>query len=347
MKGIDPWPLAKKLVFTKPPEDAHDLALRALELGLMRPSRKARLSRPALQRKVAGLVFPNPIGVAAGFDKNGRVPLQVLNQGFGFIEVGTVTPRAQVGNPKPRVFRLVEDEALINRLGFNNEGLDALAHRLAKLPPKGGRAGMVGINIGANKDSDDRAADYVTGVRRLAQLGDYITINVSSPNTPGLRDLQGKGALAHLLDQALEAREKTVVAGETCPLFVKIAPDLDESGLSDILDVVERSDIDGLVVANTSNARPKGLRSPARDQSGGLSGKPLFEPSTAMLRTVRERLGRTKALIGVGGVDDAESAQAKLDAGADLVQLYTGYVFRGPGLIGDILDGLDTSVEAA
>jgi dihydroorotate dehydrogenase len=345
--SLDPWPLARRLVFTRPPEEAHTLALKGLRSGLVRPSAKATQDRPSLERIVAGLSFRNPIGMAAGFDKNGEVPMQVLAQGCGFTEVGTTTPRPQAGNPKPRVFRLVEDEALINRLGFNNEGHDAMARRLEALPAKGRRPGIIGVNIGANKDAKDRIADYVTGVRRFAGLGDHITINISSPNTPGLRDLQGKEALTRLLTEALDAREAVLAGGEKCPVFVKIAPDLDAEGLADTLQVISASAIDGVIVSNTTNARPASLRSAEKSETGGLSGKPLFEPSTAMLAKVKAALGDSKALIGVGGVDSAACARAKLDAGADLVQLYTGYVFKGPGLIGEILDGLDRASEAA
>jgi len=339
--SFDPWPLARRLVFARPPEEAHGLAIKGLRAGLVRPSSKATKPRPHLTRIVAGLAFKNPIGIAAGFDKNGEVPLPILDQGFGFTEVGTTTPYPQAGNPKPRVFRLVDDEAMINRLGFNNEGHDAMARRLEALPPKGRRPGILGVNIGANKDAEDRIADYVTGMRRFALLGDYITINISSPNTPGLRDLQGKEALTRLLNEALNAREAILTAGQTCPVFVKIAPDLDEEGLADTLEVIEASPIEGVIVSNTTNARPATLRSGNKSETGGLSGKPLFEPSTAMLAKVKSALGDSKALIGVGGVDSAATAQAKLDAGADLVQLYTGYVFKGPGLIGDILAGLE------
>ncbi|MFK7792114.1 MAG: quinone-dependent dihydroorotate dehydrogenase [Devosiaceae bacterium] len=345
--SLDPWSLARRLVFTRPPEEAHTLALKGLKAGLVRPSAKAMRPRPALAKTVAGLTFTNPIGIAAGFDKNGDVPLQVLAQGFGFTEVGTTTPRPQAGNPKPRVFRLIEDEAMINRLGFNNEGHDAMARRLEALPAKGRRAGPIGVNIGANKDSEDRIADYVTGMKRFAQLSDYITINISSPNTPGLRDLQGEEALTGLLSDCLEARETVLGAGETCPVFVKIAPDLDDEGLADTLEVITASPIEGVIVSNTTNDRPASLRSREKSETGGLSGKPLFAPSTAMLARVKAVLGTSKALIGVGGVDSAATAHAKLDAGADLVQLYTGYVFQGPGLIGEILHGLDRGEKAA
>ncbi len=338
-----PWPLMRSLLFRLPPEQAHEISLKALELGLLRGPADTAPAGASLARTVAGLHFANPVGVAAGFDKDGRVPMAVLAQGFGFTEVGTSTPLPQAGNPRPRVFRLVDDLALINRLGFNNEGHDALARRLERLPPKGQRPGIIGINIGANKDAADRIADYVTGVRRFATLGDYLTINISSPNTPGLRDLQGKEALTRLLSECLDAREQCLPAGEQCPVFVKIAPDLDEQALEDSLSVLEASRVEGVIVSNTTNARPASLHSADRTQTGGLSGRPLFEPSTAMLRVVRSRLGERIALIGVGGVDSAASARAKLEAGADLVQLYTGYVYQGPQLIGRILRGLDAA----
>jgi dihydroorotate dehydrogenase len=337
----DLWPLWRRCLFTLPPERAHELVIRGLASGLVRPTRAARQARPSLACTVAGLRFPNPVGIAAGFDKDGRVPREVLALGFGFTEVGTTTPKPQTGNPRPRVFRLVEDEALINRLGFNNEGHDALARRLSRLPPKGARTGVVGVNVGANKDADDRIADYVLGVRRFAGLGDYITINISSPNTPGLRDLQGREALTRLLGCVLDAREGVLSGGERCPLFVKLAPDLDEAALEDSLAVIETSGVEGIIVSNTTNARPADLRGAAKGEPGGLSGRPLFAPSTAMLRAVRARLGDGTALIGVGGVDGAPAARAKLAAGADLVQLYTGAVYRGPGLVGEILEGLD------
>lgn len=345
--SFDPWSLARPLVFTQPPENAHTLALKGLKTGLVRPAKKALAVRPGLAKTVAGLTFRNPVGIAAGFDKNGEVPMQILAQGFGFTEVGTTTPKPQFGNPKPRVFRLLEDEAMINRLGFNNEGHDAMARRLEALPPKGQRPGILGVNIGANKDAEDRIADYVTGMRRFAALGDYITINISSPNTPGLRDLQGKEALTRLLADALEARDSALAAGDACPVFVKIAPDLDEEGLADTLDVIAASPVEGVIVSNTTNDRPATLRSSNAQETGGLSGKPLFEPSTAVLVRVKTALDDAKVLIGVGGVDSAASARAKLDAGADLVQLYTGYVYKGPGLIGDILEGLDRTSEPA
>lgn len=339
---LDLWRLIRPLVFQRPPEEAHALALKALAAGMVRPVAK---TYPSLTTTVAGLTFPNPVGIAAGFDKNGEVSMEMLGQGFGFIEVGTSTPRPQAGNPKPRVFRLVEDEAMINRLGFNNEGHDALARRFGFLPQKGKRPGIIGVNIGANKDSEDRIADYVKGVERFARLGDYITINISSPNTPGLRDLQGKDALHQLLSECLEARERTLPSGEACPLFVKIAPDLSDDELADSLDVIEESAIDGVIVSNTTNARPAVLRSGKKAETGGLSGKPLFEPSTQMLAKVSARLGTSKALIGVGGVDSAQSAMTKLQAGADLVQLYTGYVYQGPGLIGSMLEGLNKHLD--
>lgn len=341
------WPLLRRLIFSLPPERAHDFALACLERGLVPACRTATAVRPRLLRTVAGLPFPNPLGVAAGFDKDGRVPMALLAQGFGFTETGTTTPRAQVGNPRPRVFRLTPDRALINRLGFNNAGHDALARRLERLPPRRDRPGIVGVNVGANRDAHDRIADYVAGVTRFAPLADYLTINISSPNTPGLRDLQGRDALRRLLGETLDGRERVLARGARCPMFVKLAPDLDAQGLEESLDVLLASPVEGLIVSNTTNARPATLRSPRRKETGGLSGEPLFEASTAMLREVRRAVGPERALIGVGGVHDVASARAKLAAGADLVQLYTGYVFEGPALVGEILAGLDAPGGAA
>ncbi|MEM1289153.1 MAG: quinone-dependent dihydroorotate dehydrogenase [Pseudomonadota bacterium] len=339
------WRALRPAIFALDAEAAHGLALSALKNGLIRPSR-ARGKHTGLRRTLAGLNFPNPLGMAAGFDKNGEVALEVLAQGFGFVELGTTTPRPQAGNPKPRIFRLVDDGGLINRLGFNNEGHDLMAGRLEELPPKGERAGPIGINIGANKDSEDRGYDYVLGIERFANLADYITVNVSSPNTPGLRDLQGEDELKSLLARVLDAREKALSGGQICPFFVKIAPDLDEIGLDASLRAIDASGVEGIIVSNTTFARPNSLKSARRAEQGGLSGKPLFEASTAMLRTVRERVGSKMVLVGVGGIDSPESAKAKLDAGADLLQLYTGYVFQGPGLVAEILDALNVHLDS-
>jgi dihydroorotate dehydrogenase len=279
-----------------------------------------------------GLSFPNPIGLAAGFDKNAEVPDAMARFGFGFVECGTVTPRPQDGNPRPRLFRLSEDGAAINRMGFNNAGSLAAAKNLERR--KGfsdGSGGIVGINIGANKDSTDRIADYVRAFGVLAPLADYVTVNVSSPNTPGLRGLQNREELARLLDAMITARAK----GTYKPILLKIAPDLDAHALDEIAQVVRASTIEGLIVSNTTIARPP-LRSTHAGETGGLSGRPLLAPSTLILAQMHQRLGGAVTLIGVGGVASGEDAYAKIRAGASLVQLYTALAFQGPGLVGRI-----------
>jgi dihydroorotate dehydrogenase len=303
------------------PETAHGLTLRALRAGL---AGRAPADDPILAAPLAGLSLPNPIGLAAGFDKNAEAVGPLLRAGFGFVEAGTVTPRPQSGNPRPRLFRLPEDGAVINRLGFNNAGLEAFAANFAARP-----SGVAGANLGANKDSGDRAADYVTGLRRLAGAPDYFTVNISSPNTPGLRALQGRGALDDLLGRLREAR-----SGST-PLFLKIAPDLDETELRDIVESASGHGLDGLIISNTTVERPPELRGSARAETGGLSGAPLFARATAVLRRAAEmRSGLT--LIGAGGVGSGADAYAKIRAGASAVQLYTALVYGGPGLVGRI-----------
>ncbi len=277
---------------------------------------------PRLQLRALGLSFPNPVGLAAGFDKDAEVPDAMARLGFGFVECGTVTPKPQAGNPRPRLFRLGEDAAVINRMGFNNGGMAAAAKNLQARRGKG----IVGINIGANKDSADRMADYVQAFTRLAPLADYVAVNVSSPNTPGLRGLQDKDDLSRLLGALTAARTTSV------PLLLKIAPDLDGRALDDIADVVRASGIEGLIVSNTTIARPL-LKSAHGNETGGLSGKPLFQPSTEILRQMRQRLGHSMVLVGVGGISSGADAYAKIRAGASLVQLYTALVFQGPGLI--------------
>jgi dihydroorotate dehydrogenase len=314
------WRALRPIVFGIEPETAHRLSINALKCGLHpRPTR----TRPALQRRLLGLDFPNPFGTAAGYDKNAEVPDALLSLGFGFVEVGTVTPRPQTGNPAPRVFRLVRDGALINRLGFPSEGHEAVYRRLAARE----RRGIVGVNIGANKDSPDRIADYVAGVTRFADVADYIAVNVSSPNTPGLRDLQEKRALGDLLARVVAARD----AGRI-PLLLKIAPDLDDNALAIIAETALASGIDGMIATNTTVAREKLQDLAQAKEAGGLSGRPLFERSTAVLARLRRAVGRDMVLIGAGGIDSAAAAVAKIRAGADLVQLYTGLVFDGPDL---------------
>jgi dihydroorotate dehydrogenase len=280
---------------------------------------------PRLTVTALGLSFPNPIGLAAGFDKDAEVPDAMGRLGFGFVECGTVTPRPQAGNPRPRLFRLREDAAVINRMGFNNGGMAAAAMNLRA---RRGR-GIVGVNIGANKDSADRIGDYVQAFAALSPLADYVTVNVSSPNTPGLRGLQNKDDLSRLLG-ALTAARRTGV-----PLLLKIAPDLDGSALDDIAEVVRASGIEGVIVSNTTIARPA-LKSAHGNESGGLSGAPLFAPSTEILRQMRRRLGNSIVLVGVGGISSGADAYAKIRAGASLAQLYTALVYQGPGLINRI-----------
>jgi dihydroorotate dehydrogenase len=279
-----------------------------------------------------GLRLPNPLGLAAGFDKDAEVPGALLRLGFGFVEVGTLTPRAQPGNPRPRLFRLSGDGAVINRFGFNNRGYEAARTRLARRPE-----GVLGVNVGANKDAADRIADYVLGVKTFAPAADYIAINISSPNTPDLRDLQRREPLEALVASVIAARDET---GPRRPLMIKIAPDLDEGGLDDIVAVALKRGVDGLIVSNTTVARPASLRSRRRSEAGGLSGRPLFEPSTRLLARAYLALGGAMPLIGCGGVEDAETALAKIEAGVSLVQLYTSLALKGVGVVEEILAGL-------
>jgi dihydroorotate dehydrogenase len=326
------YALTRPLLRALPPEAAHRLILAALAAGFGGRQRR-RPDPPVLAIRLWGRDFPNPIGIAAGFDKEARVPDALLRRGFGFVEIGTVTPQPQAGNPKPRVFRLEEDAALINRMGFNSGGLDGVAARLAAR----GRAGILGVNLGRNRDSADAVSDYAAGVRRTAALADYLVVNVSSPNTPGLRDLQRRAVLEDLLRQLLAAREQT---GSPVPLLVKIAPDLTPGERADIAAVALATGIDGLVVSNTTVARPPGLKSRHAKEAGGLSGKPLLAPSTALLAEMYRLTGGRLPLIGVGGVAGAGDAYAKIRAGASLVQLYTALVFAGPALLDDIKAGL-------
>jgi dihydroorotate dehydrogenase len=317
-----------------PPEAAHELTLRALELGASRfLGESARPpDPPALAQRLWGLDFPNPVGLAAGYDKDGRVPDAMLQLGFGFVEIGTVTPRPQRGNPKPRVFRLEEDQAIINRMGFNSRGLDAVIDRLSKRA----RSGLVGVNLGRNRDTADAVADYTVGVLRAAGLTDYLVVNVSSPNTPGLRELQHRATLATLLNRLIRVREETACR---VPLLVKIAPDLTPEGRADIAQVALDTGIEGLIVSNTTVARP-GLVSRHAHEAGGLSGRPLFGPSTALLADMYRLTQGRLPLIGVGGIASAADAYAKIRTGASLVQLYTALVFAGPDLVGQIKSGL-------
>lgn len=327
--------LASSLLRRFDAEDAHALAVAGLKLL---PPRAPPRDDARLRVAAFGLEFQNPVGLAAGFDKNAEVADAMLGLGFGFVEVGTLTPRPQPGNPRPRVFRLVEDRAVVNRYGFNNDG-HARAH--ARLAARRAR-GIVGVNIGANKDSEDRVADYARGIEAFADVASYFTINVSSPNTPGLRDLQEKTALDELLAQVLAARER---AAQRRPVLLKIAPDLSLAELDDIVAVARARGVDGMIVANTTLARPSTLRSPGARESGGLSGAPLFEPSTRLLAAAYQRVEGRFPLIGVGGIESAETALAKIEAGATLVQIYSGLVFAGPGLVARAKRGLLTLLE--
>ena len=322
---LRPW------LFQLDAERAHGLTVRALQ---HLPWAPARLDLPRLRTRFCGLEFPNPIGLAAGFDKNAQVPDAMLRLGFGFAEVGTITPRPQAGNDRPRLFRLVEDRAVINRLGFNNGGLEAARERLKYRRERGG---IVGANVGANKDSTDRIADYVSGIERLARLCSYITINISSPNTVGLRALQSRDALVELLERCIAARG---TAGP--PLLLKIAPDLVDEEARDIAEVALGKRIDGLIVSNTTLARPAQLRSPLSRESGGLSGKPLMGPSTRMLKAMAQHTRRALPLVGVGGISSGEDAYTKIRHGASLVQLYSALVYEGPGLARRIARELDS-----
>ncbi|OJF98495.1 quinone-dependent dihydroorotate dehydrogenase [Pararhizobium antarcticum] len=329
--------LARRSLFLLDPETAHGLSIKALQSGLM-----PACAAPAdlrLAQTVAGLEFANPLGMAAGYDKNAEVPEALLRIGFGFTEIGTVTPRPQAGNDRPRIFRLVEDNAVINRLGFNNAGHAAALARLQSVS----RSAMIGVNIGANKDSADRIADYVAGIRTFSAVARYFTANISSPNTPGLRDLQGRESLSALLSAVLSARDAEAArTGKRVPVFLKIAPDLTEEGMDDIAAEAVSHGLDGLIVSNTTLSR-EGLRDQRQAQeSGGLSGKPLFERSTIVLARMRRRVGPGMPIIGVGGVDSAETAAEKIRAGADLVQLYSCMVYEGPSLPGRIVRGLSS-----
>lgn len=319
-------PLARRL----DPELAHRLALRALAL-LPLPAPAA--DDPKLAVEAFGLRFPNPVGLAAGFDKNAEVPDAALRLGFGFVETGTLTPRPQSGNPAPRLFRLDADHALINRLGFNNDGFAAARARLAMRA----RTGIVGVNVGANRDAADRIADYVAGIEAFAPLASYLVVNVSSPNTPGLRDLQARAVLDDLLGRVIAARDR---APARKPLLLKIAPDVSLAELDDIVAVARARKIDGLIVSNTTVTRPRDLRSPAAGEQGGLSGRPLFALSTRMLAETYLRVEGAFPLLGVGGVDSPDAAWTKIRAGASLVQLYTALVHRGFGLVSEIKSGL-------
>jgi dihydroorotate dehydrogenase len=327
--------LGQALLQALDPELAHELAVKSLELGFY--PRPAEPDDPRLAQTIWGLHFKNPIGMAAGFDKDARVFAPLIGMGFGFVEVGTLTPKAQSGNPAPRIFRSARDQAIINRLGFNNEGQEAALHRL-----KAKRDGIVGVNIGAGKDSQDREGDYVRGVERMSAVADYLSINISSPNTPGLRDLQAPQALDALLSRVEKARQLLV---KRPPLLVKLAPDIADADLPEIVRVIHSHAIDGIVVSNTTLSREGLTDRGFAAETGGLSGRPLFARSTRMLAQIYKLTQGKLPLIGVGGVSSGETALAKIEAGASLLQLYTGLVFEGPGLVGSIKRTLTAAME--
>jgi dihydroorotate dehydrogenase len=322
------------------PEMAHRLTIAALKAGL--GPKPPQTPTPDLAVDLAGLRLTNAIGLAAGFDKNAETPDAMLATGFGFVECGTVTPLPQPGNPTPRLFRLTEDRGVINRLGFNNGGLDPYAARLAARP----RRGIVGANVGANKDATDRIGDYVNGLARLWPLADYFTINISSPNTPGLRDLQGGEALKALLGRVTEARRSLEQQGGRRPVFLKVAPDLKLVEIEQITEAAIAHGLDALIVGNTTLSRPARLLSPHAMEAGGLSGAPLMDLSTRVLGQFRQAARGRIALIGVGGVASGADAYAKIRAGASAVQLYTAMIYQGPGIVVHIKRDLSTRLRA-
>ncbi|MCP3729570.1 quinone-dependent dihydroorotate dehydrogenase [Sphingomonas sp. MG17] len=325
------YDLLKPLIFTVDAEKAHRLTIRAAALsGGSKPPRV----RPVT---IAGLEFPNPVGLAAGLDKDGEAIDGLFGLGFGSVEIGSLTPRPQAGNPRPRLFRLAEDRAVVNRMGFNNGGIDAALARVARAK----RPGVLGINVGANKDSDDRVADYALGVGKAAAVADYVTINVSSPNTPGLRDLQSRPALDELLAASNAARQGSAdKAVPRTPLFLKVAPDLDTAGMDGVVRAAIDNKVDALIVGNTTISRPGTLRSALGSETGGLSGRPLAALARVKLAEALAATGGQLPVIAVGGIDSPEEALARLEAGAAMVQVYSALVYEGPGLVRRILKAL-------
>jgi len=331
IRAIDLFSFSLPLLRWLDAEDAHRLAVQGLKfLPAMRP----HADDPKLAVRAFGLNFPNPVGMAAGFDKNAEVPDALLRLGFGFVEVGTVTPRPQSGNPRPRLFRLERDEAVINRMGFNNDGSDLVLRRLAS---RAQLAGIIGVNIGANKDSPDRVADYVRLIEAFAPVASYFTVNVSSPNTPGLRTMQQAHILDDLLAKVIDARERMREKAGDSPVLLKIAPDLSLAELDEVVHVARSRRVDGMIVANTTVARPQSLREETRArEQGGLSGRPLFRLSTRMVAETYVRVEGAFPLIGVGGIDSGGAALTKIRAGARLIQLYSSLIYKGLGLVEDI-----------
>ncbi len=321
------------------PEDAHRMAIQGLRLL---PPIRQRVDDSKLAVRAFGLNFPNPIGMAAGFDKSAEAPDALLRLGFGFVEIGSVTPKPQIGNPRPRLFRLERDEAVINRMGFNNDGAEVVLRRLAARAHHGG---IVGVNVGANKDSPDRVADYVKLIETFAPVASYFTVNVSSPNTPGLRNLQQSAQLDELLAKVIDARERVRNNAGDSPVLLKIAPDLSLAELDDVVHIARSRRVDGMIVANTTLARPSTLRETnrAREQ-GGLSGRPLFRLSTRMVAETYVRAEGAFPLIGVGGIDSGGAALTKIRAGASLIQLYSSLIYKGLGLVEDIKNDLASTL---
>lgn len=324
-----------------PAERAHKTTIKALKAGLGPVSKQEYAAE--LQTEVGGLTLPNPVGLAAGFDKNCEVPRQMLAAGFGFVECGTVTPHPQTGSPKPRLFRLTEDKAVINRMGFNNSGLDNFKTRLKT---HHNRAGLIGANLGANKDSADRIGDYVKGLSVLWGLCDYFTVNISSPNTPGLRDLQNANAMDELLGRIAEARAELTGDNPSYPVFLKVAPDLDFSQIERVVEQARLYGMNAIIVSNTTIARPDSLKSEHKGEGGGLSGAPLFGPSTEILKEFHGAAAGKIDLIGVGGISNGAQAYAKIRAGAKAVQLYSALVFEGPALVTQINQDLRARLKA-
>jgi dihydroorotate dehydrogenase len=321
------------------PEDAHRLAIQGLRLL---PPVRLRPDDPKLAVRAFGLNFPNPIGMAAGFDKSAEAPDALLRLGFGFVEIGTVTPKPQAGNPRPRLFRLERDEAVINRMGFNNDGAEAVLRRLAG---RAHLAGIVGVNVGANKDASDRVADYVKLIETFAPVASYFTVNVSSPNTPGLRNLQQAAALDDLLAKVIDARERVQKNAGDSPVLLKVAPDLSLTELDDVVHIARSRRVDGMIVGNTTLARPSTLREANRaKEQGGLSGRPLFRLSTRMVAETYVRAEGAFPLIGVGGIDTGGAALTKIRAGASLIQLYSSLIYKGLGLVEDIKNDLASTL---
>ncbi len=335
------YSLMRPLLFTLSPETAHTLSIRALKSGLL-PGVK-QVADPVLETELFGLTFTNPIGLSAGYDKNAEAINGLERLGFGFLEVGSVTPQPQPGNPQPRIFRLPEDRAVVNRLGFNNEGLEVMAANLAARA----HDHVVGANLGANKESPDRVQDYVIGLHRLAPLVDYVTVNISSPNTPGLRALHGREELTDLLGRLSEARREMVAEGlDNFPILLKIAPDLTEEDKADIAGTVQEFAIDGIIIGNTTITRPDHVKNKHKIETGGLSGAPLKALSLSVLKDMYRATGGQVPLIGVGGIETAEDAYERIRAGASLLQIYTAMIYHGPYVAHDIALGLAERLRA-